>query len=790
MTAAAQRRLRLHYRTASGARMAVCSIDLAAQRLQSAAGERSAVALYSAALFTAALLLFSLQPMVGKSLLPALGATPAIWNTCMVFFQAALLAGYALAHALGALPHPRLATLLHLAAVAGVLLLLPIPMGADVAPSADVNPALWLLLRLLVTVGAPFVIIATIAPLLQRQFATGGFRSSGDPYFLYRASNAGSLAALLAYPVLIEPLLPLAEQSRWWTLGFATLAALLAACALRSGAESAPLRPGASDDGSMPGAPTSAQRRAANLDAPGAIGARRMTAWVAWAALPSSLMLGVTSHVTTDLAAAPLLWVAPLALYLLTFILAFSPRAQPDAAWPRRALPFILLPMVAFHYCCPPGLTLWMLPLHIAAFFLMALACHQRLAADRPHPARLTTFYLCMSLGGVIGGAFNALVAPLVFSGVTEYPLALILGAFVMLSRPSTPPGAQRHAALREWLVAAGLALLVGGISAGGAALVRAQPGAPWLLGAAVALPMLLCFAGSARPAIFCLCIAALLAAGAWLPVLDRGRVLHTERNFFGVKRVIVERSGQYRFLMHGGTNHGAQALTGVRAEPITYYHSTGPIGDVFAQHPAPPGRRRIAVIGLGVGSLAAYARPGDDITFFEIDPAIERIAARREWFSFLAECRGAARVVIGDGRLRIAAAPRGSFDLIVLDAFSSDAIPAHLVTREAIAIYRGRLAPGGWLAMHISNHFLDLAPLARVLAADAEMECLLRDDAAVSAELLCAGKTASRWVVMAPGRQALAPLRALEGWLPPSDELAVPIWTDQSSNLLSLLRW
>jgi spermidine synthase len=747
--------------------------------------------LFAFTLFVSAALLFLVQPMIARMILPALGGTPAVWNTCMVFFQAALLAGYAYAHAAPAW----LGVRRHLG-VHGLLLLLPLAflplavLSAGSPPPQD-NPIVWLLVVLTAAVGAPFFLVATSAPLLQTWFAASGHPAAKDPYFLYGASNTGSMLALVGYPTLVEPHLTLDQQSWLWTAGYVLLALLTVVCATfgprpaSASAERAIPKPS-----SDPGAPKPTPRQYAH--------------WIALAFVPSSLMLGVTTYFTTDIAAIPLLWVVPLASYLLSFIVVFArrqwvPHETWCRAWPLVLVGLIFLMISSGTHQMHAGVAMLA---HIVGLFVAAMVCHGELARHRPGAAHLTAFYLCMSLGGVLGGLFNALLAPLIFTHVIEYPLSLVLVCFLLPPKPRDEQSESRGPA--TWspfdLIAPALAaLLTGGVVMGLLGTTDSQESTvSWLRGVppavsalVVFLPaLLLCFACSARPIRFGLAIAAVLLASFICKDL-RSDVLHRERGFFGDLHVRHDSSGRYVQLIHGTTLHGMQSRDPAsRGEPLTYFHKTGPVGQLFAALAGEEAPRRVAVMGLGIGTLASYATPGQDWTYYEIDPAVVRLAWDPRYFTYLqdAQKHGARmQVVLGDARLKMAEAEAGAYDLIVLDVFSSDSVPVHLLTHEAIALYLDKLAPGGRLVFHISNRYLHLEPVLAAAAAEARLCALICDDAAPTD---VPGKRSSTWAVMARAASDLAPLRTLPAWRTPEPQDQVALWTDDFSNVLRIFRW
>jgi hypothetical protein len=747
--------------------------------------------LYAATLFVGATLLFLVQPLVGKLLLPLVGGTPGVWNTCMVFFQAVLLGGYLYAHRSTSKLGVRRQAAAHLILLAFVLLAFklgtaatgsPVPVVSSLLPEDQDYPIFGVVALLAVAVGFPFFVLSTTSPVLQRWFAATGHPSAKDPYFLYAASNAGSLLGLLGYPLLIEPRLTLATQQWVWAAGVGAYLLMVLACAACLFRE----RPAAvSPD------PDGAAEQPEPVLPPTPISSWRVARWVALAALPSSLLLGVTTHVSTDLAPVPLLWVVPLALYLLSFVLVF-------ARWPDgvhrlvgRVTPMLLLFVVVTlltNAAEPMGVVG---TLHLLAFFGVCLVCHGELAKDRPPPEYLTSFYLWLSVGGVLGGLFNALVAPVIFHrvGMVEYPLALTLAALIRPRGEEQPNGPPLRTA-DVVLVLVLLALAVGLVLAV-PRLVElpaepdSLPGRLIRTGLMFGIPAVAAFALVRKPARYALALGALLVAGAIDPG-QLGETLHMERNFFGVVRVTKSPDGKFVRLIHGTTLHGQQRAdeTGP-PRPMTYYHQKGPVGNLFKSLPAER-VKKVAVVGLGTGAVASYARPGQKWVFYEIDPAVARIAQDPSYFGFLANCKAdSCEVELGDARRQLTRAPDGEFDVIIMDAFSSDAIPVHLLTREAVQLYVRKLAPGGVLAMHVSNNHLDLPPLIARLAADEQVRlcCRYCHDTATEAERED-GKSDSQWMVLARQEADLGPMARGPHWhpVPPSRG---PVWRDDFANLL-----
>lgn len=711
--------------------------------------------LFAAPIFLAAALMFVAEPMVAKTLLPVLGGSPAVWNVCVLVFQTLLLFGYTWAHVLARLPR-RAERIVHAAVLVAAACTLPL----DLAPrpgdeAATATPTTWLLVRLMTTVAPCFFALAATGSLVQRWFSGTG----RDPYPLYAASNAGSLVGMLAFPFVVERTLDVDGQTGLFGAAFLVTALFIGGAALVS--VKAPVAAADGDDAPAPQP-------------------RELVRWLLLAALPSSLLLGCTQHITTDVAAVPLLWMIPLALYLATFIVAFArPRVPPPALSLITAALLTALTVVALREAKKPE---WLIGgLHLSTFACGALVCHLRLAASRPAPRHLTIYYLVIALGGVLGSAVNALLAPVLVDRLLEYPLAL--AALATLLHDRSAPGTRATWRVPAMFAAAVAALVV---------LLRTVHLAdgPALLVVKVVVPPAACFLLLRRPRHFATGLAALFAAAFALPAAH-GELLEIKRTFFGVHRVAYDVDRRFVVLMHGTTLHGAEVKDDDGQRPTTYFHPAGPAGRLFAALHASRGDTRldVGVVGLGVGTLAAYARPNDRFTFFEIDPAVVRIAQNPEWFRFLSRAGPAAQVVVGDGRLGLRALAPASLDVVVIDAFSSDAIPVHLLTREALRVYLERLKPGGLVVMHVSNDVFDLPPVVDALARAEGLVMAYTTDGNPTEAHAADGKQPSQWAVLArsPDDLALLALTGLtwNGFVEPS----APVWTDAFSPVVSALR-
>lgn len=737
---------------------------------------------FGLATFWCSALIFWVEPLIGKQLLPLVGGAPAVWNICLLFFQIALLAGYLAAHGIARIRSARVQAGVYLALA--LVAIVTLPVRFDAAPADPTQPTLWLFGQLTLELLAPFIVLAAAAPLVQHWYSRTAAATARDPYFLYAASNAGSLIALLAFPVLIEPSLPIATQNSLWAVLFGGGVLLAATTALRGRARQpavdAPAAAARVEVVSS-GAGGHALSAAARPDA------RTLTRWAVLAAVPSGLLLGVTTYLTSDLAPVPLLWIVPLTIYLLTFIAAFG--------WLRAGLPpefGRVIIIVAVLWCSMYRLhstdPLWaIVTLHLVAFAVLALGAHTRLAEERPAPVHLTMYYLAISAGGAFGGAVVALLAPALFDSYIEYPLLVILAVWLNLDAWRTRFDLKRDllpVMLVVAVIAAAFALSVSD---------RVMHGA-----LAVGIPAIAAYMLSGRPIRFTLLLVVIVLSGPFDTQLH-DRALVAERNFYGVLRVTVDGDGRYHELMHGTTLHGAATVarpdssagpTGVTpggSEPLSYYWIGSPVADVIRGLQARNATLDVGVVGLGVGALAWYARPGERWTFYEINPAVVDLARDERWFGFLDHSRaGELDIVLGDARLMLEHASDDAYDLLVLDAFSSDAVPLHLLTREAVQLYLDKLRPGGLLVFHISNRYLDLAtPIARVGEA-VGMQAFLRTQS-LTDEQQQAQYAPSGWLVLATAAADVPPASGRAQWWELSPT-AGAVWTDDYSNIWSAL--
>ncbi|MCP3414987.1 MULTISPECIES: spermidine synthase [Bradyrhizobium] len=736
-----------------------------------ASRNRLVLVVYTAAIFVSALLLFSVQPLFTKMVLPRLGGSPAVWSVAMVFFQSLLLGGYAYAHLLMKLNGRIAPVVVHLVLLVVALLTLPLAIRSGWGEPPTSGYAIWLLGLFAVSIGLPFFALAANNPLLQAWFVRTGHPNGPDPYFLYASSNIGSFLALLSYPVLLEPMFTLRTQNLIWTGGYGLLIILIASCGvllLRSPANAAALDMQVDD---------------ANAPAPSwPLRAR----WIFLAAVPSGLLIAVTAHISTDVAAAPLLWVLPLSLYLLTWVLVFQSRPLLPHKWMLLAQPLAIAGVVILLAVGGEQNLLLTLGGHQLCFFIIAMACHGELARTRPAAKYLTGFYVALSFGGMVGGLFAGLIAPFTFSWVAEYPILLALAA---LCRP--PGGAERLPRWSAWywpfLAVLAVALIAPSYSAGDI-FNWFDVHRVWVIGAVGVLSALLALALNAnRWKIFATVVVALVVLRAYPS--DDGRV-ETVRSFFGVHKIVVTPNGQYHVLMHGTTIHGAEKFknddgTPVAGmpEPISYYHKDGGIGRAISAIRERKGAPlKVAVIGLGSGTLTCASAPGEDWRFFEIDQSMVDTARDPKYFTYIQNCEPNLKPVIGDARLTFAKEPDGAYDLIIVDAYSSDAIPIHLATEEAMAIYKEKLAPQGAVVMHVSNRHLELASVVVGIADANDMKSwVYSEDSGRDNEYIFSTSV----VVSAREEEDVGKLASSDVWTETEADEKQRVWTDDYSNVL-----
>lgn len=723
--------------------------------------------LYPLTVFVSAVLLFTLQPLFAKLLTPKMGGTPSVWNTALVFYQAALLAGYLYAHIVATRLKPRTQLFVHAGVLLAGLIFLPVKIsGLAGEPDVD-QPVLWTFMALVLSIGVPIMAISATAPLVGAWRARLG--DTVDPYRLYAASNLGSFSALAAYPFLIEPLLGAQMQSWVWAVGYVVLGAMLVTA--------------------VAAVPQASQ-------APREVAERRTTwrerlIWTAFAAPPSALLVAVTTHITTDVASVPLLWIPPLALYLLTFVIVFS-AAGDRVAEGAGAMKMLAVFLLAVAIASDLDSGIGGLFIHGGAFFLIVLGCHLELARQRPEPARLTEFYLWMSFGGVIGGALAALAAPVLLDTTLEYQIALAVALLVGVWRRSEPavalPAAVMTGLAAIWFLRRDdIAFLLAGWFPNpdpnywyGVTLAWSPDLAGTVLVAVCAFAATLTFRSP-------MLVGVIGAVALILPAAtsDGPNVKSRERSFFGVLEVEDSSSGPggWRYLSHGTTLHGQMSLDPAsRFVPSSYYYRLTPIGSLFEEASnAKPDSLHAGVVGLGTGSTACYAKPGQDWTFYEIDPDVVRVATDPELFGMINRCAPQARIILGDARLKVGEQADKWYDILLIDAFSSDAIPTHLITREAIGGYMEKVADDGILIVHISNRYLDLTSIVAEAAQSLGFVAMIGDR---NSEPDNEADTAVRVIVIARSVERL--LR----YQPPVWTFVVPVdeprpWTDDRTDII-----
>jgi hypothetical protein len=731
------------------------------------------VAAYVAALGLSAALLFGIQPMFAKMVLPRLGGSASVWSVAMVFFQTMLLAGYLYAHLLMRHFGFRSAVAIHLCVIAIIFIGLPIGIAQGFGrPPAD-GQAFWLIGLFMASVGAPFFAVAANAPLLQAWFVRSGRPNARNPYFLYGASNIGSFASLLAYPLIVEPYLTLHEQSGLWTGGFVALAVLIAGCALLV---------------LIAGPVSEAGRLAAAATPPRT---RDRVEWTLLAFVPSALLVAVTAQIATDVASAPFLWVIPLALFLGTFVLVFRDREILPQSLLLRLQPPLTAAMAILFVFSRWVPVQFALVLHLAAFFVAAMVCHGALYRRRPDATYLTGFYLWMSFGGALGGAFAGLLAPHLFKTIAEYPILLVAA---LVARPGV-----LGASLAEWrrdaaaILAAGAVVIAPGLALGGGL----HGNLVSFLILAVAILSGVMIWQSRRP-LRLIALATVLFALTRVYEPGFGHVVYA-RSFFGVHKVVDFAEGRVRLLFNGTTIHGAERLrendgtpVAGRPEKLTYYYDGGPFEEAIAAARARAGGRlpHVALVGLGVGALACSRAPDEVWNIYEIDPELVRLSTQSGLFRTMPTCAPDQKVIVGDARLTLADA-KEPFDLIILDAYSSDNIPVHLLTREAMELYRSLLRPNGEIVMNITNRNIALTDVVAASAAAANLRMIHKRDP-FTPDFNTTFRARADIAALARDEKDFGALGPETGWTTPALDSGFRTWTDDYSDIVGaiLRRW
>lgn len=738
--------------------------------IKASSSSRPTVVLFGATMFLSALLLFWVQLIIAKMLLPRLGGTPAVWTTCMLFFQVLLLVGYSYVLVTTAWIGVRTQALLHIGLLLLSLLYLPLAPVTFASLSDRSNPALWLFGYLLIAIGLPIFLTSTTSPLLQKWFTRTSHASASDPYFLFAVSNAGSLLALVSYPVVLEPTLSLSTQNRLWMLMYIVFLVLSVGCVIVLWM-------------SLRGAKIEADPSVVEPTEVSSVSYKRRLYWILLAFIPASLLFGVTTYITTEIAPTPLLWTIPLALYLVTFVLAFAGKNLLPTRFANIALTGLALLLTLVIAASATEPTSAMVLLHLCFFFVAATICHNKLAGDRPSATRLADFYLCVAVGGMLGGLFNTLIAPITFNTIVEYPLVIVLACLIPRVRTEDDT---RSDLLFDviWPVIIGaltvaLAFIVKGSELSPAVRIAIVFGAPLVI---------VNHRFRNRPIRFALALGAVMLGGVVNSEIEN-RTLYSQRNFFGALSVRFDPHTATNTFYHGNTIHGRQFVDPqLQREPVSYFHRDGPLGRIFEAFSANAASPNVAIVGLGTGSMLCYSFAGQHWTLYEINPAVIDVAQSPQYFTYLQKCAAAStEIVLGDARLQLQNAPDQHFGLIILDAFNSDSVPVHLMTQEAIALYRSKLAPGGMLAFNISNRSVKLDTVLADLAKGFGATCLSLADGEQNVRT---GKDPSEWLVMAQQSPAFEILAQDPRWRVVKPTNGSRVWTDDFSNILKVFRW
>lgn len=733
--------------------------------------------IFAVTLFVSALLLFAIQPYFSKLVLPKLGGSPGVWSVAMIFFQSVLLLGYAYAHLLTRYVGIQYAVAIHALVLTSAFLFLPLGITNGWETPPESGQEFWLIGLFGASIGVPFFAVAANAPLLQAWFSKSGHPHAKDPYFLYGASNIGSFFSLYIYILLIEPNFTLKNQAILWAGGYTILLFGILLC-------SSYLLPRLN--------PTSMAFRSlpeqANCSQPlENLTVVQKALIVGIAAIPSGLTVAVTAFISIDLASAPFLWVIPLSLFLLTFVLSFRQSPPISLKFLSNVFPWVLIIATFVIFFTPTPNIVGSLILTLLCFFLAALFCHTLLYSRRPDVRQLTSFYFWMSLGGVIGGVFAGLIAPRVFDWVAEFPLLMLAVIFLLPYKRKTS-GKSLFAGL---VIGIGLAALLSFAlqSEISSTLLKRSHVLVLLIG-------MVTFAAfvqlRSQSAALSLLIAAIPLA---ITSLHLGNNIYSERSFFGVIKVNSASDGQYRLMLHGTTVHGVTHKSAFASEvgegtpeALSYYHHSGEMAEVLQAVRKKLGGQinRGAIVGLGTGSFLCHSKSKERWTVFEIDKTVIDIASNPSYFRFITDCAPDARQILGDARLTLAHEPDQHFDFLLIDAFSSDSIPVHLMTLEALNLYFSKLAPNGLLAMHISNRHLELES---ILAAIAEQEGLairsaqFERDKTERARKIFPAKT----VVLARTDEQLGPLSSDPRWDKVTSGGTLP-WTDDYSDVIGAI--
>jgi hypothetical protein len=723
---------------------------------------------FSLVIFLGAFLLFWVQPLFTKLALPLLGGAPSVWTTSVLFFQAVLLLGYFYVHLSSKFWTGKGQLIVHSVLLLLAFYFLPLEIPKNWVPGVD-TPVLDYLLLMTASVGLPFFVVSTTAPLLQRWYFQTNSSGSENPYHLYAASNAGGLLALLSFPILIEPSIGLVHQSVSWMIGLIGLAIFSISLRIYSIARTA-------KKSHMVKVNFQTEERLFSNQ----ITWRQRLSWVSLTFVPSALLLAVTLHLSTDIAATPFLWVIPLALYLTSFIIAFARRKLISHSLALNLQVWFLIGLAIYFSIDEVA---WLLLLHLGGLFVTSVVCHQKLADESPDPRDLTEFYMWISVGGFFGGVFSALIAPAIFNSVLEYPLLIILASFLR------PKAILARKSDHTFDVVFPL-MLLGFFFVPELFHVLSFDVDGWMFEifyyGVIAFTL---YSFRNRNIRFALGLCVVVGVSQIFSMLS----VPTEfagRSFFGVYTVEQDPYQRVKLLYHGTTVHGAQpTLKGYEKEPLTYYSVIGPLGQYFHYLKNTKPEAKISAVGLGIGTLACHLSPGMELNFIEIDPMVVDIATDNNLFSYLDECGNNIEITIGDGRIKLSEYPDRSLDVIVMDAFSSDAIPIHLMTKEAIQMYSQKLTKDGHLLLHISNRFIDLRPVIGQLIKELNLYGLIQEHTPPK-KYMDRGVYESSWVVIGKTRDSLNPLVLSNRWQTYESGGNVKVWTDDYSDVFSYVIW
>lgn len=729
------------------------------------------LAIYSITIFLSAFLLFSIQPMFTKMVLPTLGGAPMVWNTAMMFFQGVLLLGYLYAHFVAQIKNVRTQTIIHFLLLMIAAIFVPITKAKGWEPPTTKMPVFWLLQFFTVSIGLPFFAISATAPLLQRWFSVTDHKDAQNPYFLYGASNIGSILALLAYPFIIEMNLRLKTQGEGWGILYITLILLITFCTIFVRSKQI--------------SKTETKKTSETIDW------KTRSLWVLYAFIPSALLLAVTSHISVDIAAIPLLWVIPLIIYLFSFVMVFARTPIISHNFIMSIAPTAIIVAVIFYSL---SVALFCdIAIVITFLFIISMVFHGELAKNKPSATKLTEFYLFMSLGGVLGGIFNSIIAPLCFNDVYEYLLIIILSALALPNKKEAIKS-YRNIFIFPFITALMYSILIITIKVRERIINDTNIE---IIDIAVIIALIITnyflfslFYYKKQPqSLRFMLAAALLCVIGYVMRPNQVLTSFKARSFFSTYKVLSPPESDR--LVSGKTTHGIQIKIPVDLQtmPTSYYSKKGPIGDIFnVLDPISNYKEKMGVVGLGTGTLSCYVKPGRTWTFFEIDPLTVQIAKDSGIFKFLPKCAPNANIVLGDARLSLQKSNNNTFDVLFVDAFSSDAIPMHLLTKEALDMYMSKIKKDGAVAIHVSNKYVDLTPVLAGYSKTANIKGYLKNHTSSKQDKEDLSITSSSWVVLSKNKRFLKALLETKGWQDIASSSKKVFWSDDFSNIIPLI--